>query len=91
MQDENEWPEMTGEELAHILALQGHEDALQKALDDARVNESGNWHETAVGVLVAIGTDPAAEVGDGTTEKSTATTRVEVLTEELMRAHYEEG
>ena len=87
MSDE-EWEPMTGSELASILALPDHAAALQAALDGARDNPA-ECDEQALTLLKALGADPEFLVKDAFNDSPSS--RLHVLTDELMRARFEEN
>lgn len=87
--DEEDWPDMTGEELSQILAMEDHADSLQEALESARAHVSDDWQKTAAELLERLDCDPDHPLEDATTDKKKTVTRLEVLADELMRAHFE--
>ena len=85
---DDEWEAMSGSALASILALPEHSQALQAALDGARDNPA-ECDVQALAVLKALGADPHHSVIDAFTNRPSS--RLEVLTEELTRARFEEN
>ena len=88
--DDSDWAKMTGAELAHILALPDHASALQRALDDAEaLADDTDWRVHAAALLTQLNADATYTLQDGTTDKSAPASRLDVLAEEIMRAHFE--
>jgi len=82
------WDKMTGAELGSILSMPEHAAALQTALENARTDPQ-EADAQAEAIIKKLGVDPQFTVTDGVTNDQV--TRVAVLTEELMRARFEEG
>jgi hypothetical protein len=86
---DDELERMSGEELAHILALEGHEAALQAAIDAAPgQGPESDFEAAAHALLTVLGADPAHPIQDDQGKKHP---RVAILADELMRAALEEG
>jgi hypothetical protein len=87
MRDED-FDAMTGAELAQILALPEHGTVLQAALDAAKTSPLDGQAQ-AIAVLESLGADPNFVLSDVLNNETT--TRLEVLSDELMRARFEEN
>jgi hypothetical protein len=86
--DDSGWSRMTGDELAHILDLAPHAEKLQAALEEAvDASDDSDWSALASALLASMGADPAHEIKDDRTGDGQP--RIEILADELMRAHFE--